>query len=91
MPLASAGVLEIYSCAVKSQVHLEFTTGEENNLFLPRSKQGMWIWLGSGRFLQNNSNQKAHASFGVSQRDDAEAWRHHGLPSIHAKPEAQFK
>ena len=74
--------------AVNSEVHLEFTAGEENDLFLPRRKWGLWIWLGSGHFLQKYGNQNPHASCGVSQRDDAEAWRHRGLPSFHAKPEA---
>lgn len=47
----------------------------------------MQIWLGSGNFLQKNSNQKAHVSFGISLKDDAEACGDHFLTNI-VKPEA---
>lgn len=46
------------------------------------------VRLISGNFLQKNSNQKSHVSFGVSQKDDAEACGDRCLANINVKPEA---
>lgn len=67
----------VYSCALSSKVHLEFTPGEETGLTLPRSSRCGFgfgqVWLISCR---KSSEQKAHASFGTKQRDDAETQWH---------------